>query len=257
MVKLEKNNVKVEFRGVNFCYNEEQILFNVDFKVPSNRITALIGPSGCGKSTLIRCINRMNEVIPMSRMDGQVLYNKENIYDKHVDVVELRRRIGMVFQKPNPFPMSIFDNVAYGLRLQNVKDKSMIRETVKESLVKADLWVEVKDRLDLSAFRLSGGQQQRLCIARALAVNPDVILLDEPCSALDPIATARIESLLKKLKKEETIVIVTHNMHQARRISDYTCYLFGGKIIEYSETEEIFNNPQNKLTKDYISGEFG
>jgi len=254
---MEKNNVKISIEDLNFWYNSKQILFNIDLKLYSKKITALIGPSGCGKSTLLRCINRMNDLIPISKFDGKIFYNNEDIYEKNTDVIELRKKVGMVFQKPNPFPMSIFDNVAYGLRIQNMTDKNKIKQIVKESLEKADLWEEVKDRLNLSAFRLSGGQQQRLCIARSLAINPEIILLDEPCSALDPLATAKIESLLRKLKDERTIIIVTHNMHQAKRISDYTCYLLNGKVIEYSGTAEMFDNPKNKLTKDYIQGVFG
>jgi phosphate transport system ATP-binding protein len=199
----------------------------------------------------------MNDLISISKIKGEIIYEGSNIYNEDIDAVDLRKKIGMVFQKPNPFPMSIFDNIAYGLRLQGIKDKKEISRIVKESLEKADLWDEVKDRLDTSAFRLSGGQQQRLCIARALAINPDVILLDEPCSALYPIATAKIESLLKKLKNEKTIIIVTHNMHQARRISDYTCYLLDGRIIEYAQTKNLFRSPENKLTKRYINGDFG
>ncbi|MBD3164506.1 phosphate ABC transporter ATP-binding protein [Candidatus Woesearchaeota archaeon] len=248
---------KIEFRNVNFSYAEKQILFDVSLKIISKKITALIGPSGCGKSTLLRCINRMNDLIPFAKLEGDILYEDRNIYRKEEDVVELRKKIGMVFQKPNPFPMSIFDNVAYGLRVQRIKDKKNLKRIVRESLNKADLWEEVKERLSLSAFRLSGGQQQRLCIARALAIQPDVILLDEPCSALDPKSTARIEYLLQKIKHEHTIIIVTHNMHQAKRISDYACYLLNGKVIEYSATQEMFETPKNKLTRDYINGEFG
>ena len=254
---MTAENTQIEFKNTNFWYNSKQILFDISLKIYSNKITALIGPSGCGKSTLLRCINRMNDLIPISKIDGKIFYNNENIYEKNIDVIELRKKIGMVFQKPNPFPMSIFDNVAYGLRVQNINDKNKIKQIVKESLEKADLWDEVKDRLNLSAFRLSGGQQQRLCIARALAIDPEIILLDEPCSALDPLATAKIESLLRKLKNERTIIIVTHNMHQAKRISDYACYLLNGKVIEYSGTAEMFDSPKNKLTKDYINGEFG
>lgn len=251
------DTTKIEFKNVNFWYDKKQTLFDVNFKIPSKRITALIGPSGCGKSTLLRCINRMNDLIKIARIDGKIIYNRKNIYGQDIDVVELRKKIGMVFQKPNPFPMSIFDNVAYGLRLQKIKNKQMIMETVEKSLKEADLWEEVSDRLDVSAFRLSGGQQQRLCIARALAIDPDVVLLDEPCSALDPISTAKIETLLKKLEKERTIVIVTHNMYQAKRISEKTCYLFEGKVIEFNDTKKIFSHAQNKHTRDYIKGEFG
>jgi len=248
---------KIEFRDVNFWYGDKQILERINLKIKPYKITALIGPSGCGKSTLLRCVNRMNDLIANARIEGEVLYDGEDTYHVERDVVELRKRIGMVFQKPNPFPMSIFDNVAYGVKVQTNKTKEEIEKIVEESLKKADLWDEVKERLNSSAFGLSGGQQQRLCIARAIAVNPDIILLDEPCSALDPIATAKIESLLLKLKKDVTIIIVTHNMHQAKRISDYSCYLLNGNIIEYGETKKIFKKPKNKSTKDYINGEFG
>jgi phosphate transport system ATP-binding protein len=248
-------NLKVDIKKLNFWYGQKQVLFNVDLKVFNKKITSLIGPSGCGKSTLLRCINRMNDLIDSSKLKGKINYNGKDIYN--IDPVELRKKIGMVFQKPNPFPMSIFDNIAYGLKVQNIKNKNKIKKIVRESLEKADLWEEVHDRLKLSAFGLSGGQQQRLCIARSLAINPEVLLLDEPCSALDPIATAKIESLLKKLKKETTIIIVTHNMHQAKRISDNTCYLLNGKVIEFSKTKQLFSIPKNKLTEDYINGEFG
>ncbi len=248
---------KIQIKDLDFWYNSKQILFDINMNLYANRITALIGPSGCGKSTLIRCLNRMNDLIPISRINGEILYNNEDIYGDKTDVVSLRKKIGMVFQKPNPFPMSIFDNVSYGLRLQNGHSQDEIKRAVKESLEKADLWQEVKDRLNISAFRLSGGQQQRMCIARALAVSPDVLLLDEPCSSLDPISTAKIEDLLKKLKDRHTIIIVTHNMQQARRISDYTCYLLNGRVVEYSDTKKIFEKPKNKLTSDYIKGKFG
>lgn len=248
---------KVNVKKVNFWYGTKQILFDADLKVFPNKITALIGPSGCGKSTLLRCMNRMNDLIKGAKIEGKIEYDSKDIYHKDVDVTDLRKRVGMVFQKPNPFPMSIFENVAYGLKVQGMSDSKKIKEIVEKSLKRADLWEEVHDRLDKSAFGLSGGQQQRLCIARALAIDPDVILLDEPCSALDPIATAKIESLLTKLKEKETIIIVTHNMHQAKRISDYTCYLLNGKVIEFEKTKSLFTSPKNKLTKDYINGEFG
>lgn len=254
---LVSHKSKLEIKSLNFWYGEKQILYDINIVLSDNEITALIGPSGCGKSTLLRCINRMNDIVPLSIFSGQIMYEGKNIYDSSVDVVNLRKKIGMVFQKPNPFPMSIFDNVAYGLRIQNLSDKDKIKKKVEQSLRKADLWEEVKDRLDISAFRLSGGQQQRMCIARALAIDPDVILMDEPCSALDPIATAKIEALLKKLKNETTIVIVTHNMQQAKRVSDKTCYLLNGRIVEFSETHELFENPQSDLTKGYIHGDFG
>lgn len=252
-----KNEIKISLKKLNFWYGSNQILFDVSTEFFSNKITALIGPSGCGKSTLLRCLNRINEFVPYSRLDGSVIFKGKHIYEKDVDAVDIRKKIGMVFQKPNPFPMTIFDNVAYGLRIQNIKEREKLNEIVKESLEKAELWEEVKDRLNLSAFRLSGGQQQRLCIARALAINPEVILMDEPCSALDPIATSKIEKLMKSLKKEHTIIIVTHNMQQARRVSDYTCYLHNGKIIEKGKTDKIFSSPRQKLTKDYINGDFG
>jgi len=249
--------VKIKASDLNFFYGNKQVLFNVNLDIYEKKITALIGPSGCGKSTLLRCINRMNDIVDGSKIDGKLFYNGKEIYNDYPDVAELRKKIGMVFQKPNPFPMSIFDNIAYGLKIQGIKDNKKLSEIVEESLKKADLWDEVKDRLHVSAFKLSGGQQQRMCIARALAIKPDLILLDEPCSALDPIATAKIESLLKKLKDEITIIIVTHNMHQAKRVSDYTCYLLDGKIIEYSDSSKLFSNPRNILTKRYINGEFG
>ena len=249
--------IKIKADNLNFFYGNKQVLFNVNLEIYKRKITALIGPSGCGKSTFLRCINRMNEIINNSKVEGKLIYDEKDIYKDYEDVSILRKQIGMVFQKTNPFPMSIKDNVAYGLKVQGIKNKEKLREIVEESLKKADLWNEVKDRLDISAFRLSGGQQQRLCIARVLAINPDIILLDEPCSALDPIATAKIEHLLKKLKEETTIIIVTHNMHQAKRISDYTCYLLDGKVIEYSETSKLFSTPKNILTERYINGEFG
>ncbi|MFH1173599.1 MAG: phosphate ABC transporter ATP-binding protein PstB [archaeon] len=241
---------------VSVWYDEKQILYEVSMVIPKKKITALIGPSGCGKSTLLRCLNRMNDLVLSAKVRGNILYRRKNILLPTTDVVELRRNIGMVFQKPNPFPMSVFENVAYGVRLQHAS-KDYIERIVRQSLEKADLWEEVKDKLHVSAFKLSGGQQQRLCIARALAIQPDVILLDEPCSALDPIATAKIERLLIKLKEEKTIIIVTHNMHQARRISDYTAYLLHGKLVEYGPTKQLFSKPKDKLTKDYLNGAFG
>jgi len=248
---------KIEISSLNFFYGDKQILFDVDLKIPKNKIVSLIGPSGCGKSTLLRCLNRMNDLVSGSKVNGKIMYGENNLYASDADVVEIRKKIGMVFQKPNPFPMSIFDNISYGLRIQGEKDKRKMKEVVVNVLKDVDLLDEVKSRLNSSAFRLSGGQQQRLCIARCLAISPDVILLDEPCSALDPISTAKIESLLLKLKKDYTIVIVTHNLAQAQRISDYTCYMLNGKIIEYSATEELFDSPKQKLTADYINGKFG
>ncbi len=248
---------KVETKNLNFYYGNNQALKNINIVCPVNQVTAIIGPSGCGKSTFIRTLNRMNDVIPGTKIEGEVLLDGENIYSPKVDVVEIRRRVGMVFQKPNPFPKSIFDNVAYGLRINGLKNKRKIEEIVEKSLKNAALWDEVKDRPKENAFTLSGGQQQRLCIARALAVEPEVILFDEPCSAIDPIATAKIEDLIQKLKKNYTVIIVTHNMQQAARVSDYTAFMMMGELIEFDKTDKIFTNPSNKLTEDYITGRFG
>jgi len=244
--------------GLNAWFREIQALKDIHIKIEKNIVTAVIGPSGCGKSTFIRCINRMHEVVPGARVSGNVFLDGKNIYGPGVDPVQIRRKVGMVFQRPNPFPfMSIFDNVASGLRLNGVKDRGKIAEAVEKSLKMAALWDEVKDCLHKSGTSLSGGQQQRLCIARALAVEPDVILMDEPCSALDPTATLKIEELIQELKKNYTIVIVTHNMQQAARISSYTAFLLEGRVIEYDLTEKIFTNPKEKLTEDYITGRFG
>jgi phosphate transport system ATP-binding protein len=248
---------KLEVRNLNFFYGDKQALKAINLACPTNRVTAVIGPSGCGKSTLIRALNRMNDVIPGVRVQGQVLLDREDIYAPQVDVVDLRRRVGMVFQKPNPFPKSIFDNVAYGLRINGLKNQRRLSEVVEKSLREAALWDEVKDRLEDNAFALSGGQQQRLCIARALAVEPEVILFDEPCSAIDPIATARIEDLIQKLKMSYTVVIVTHNMQQAARVSDFTAFMMLGELIEFDRTDKVFTNPAQKLTEDYITGRFG
>lgn len=248
---------KIEARNLDFFYGNNKALKNISLICPDNKVSALIGPSGCGKSTFIRSLNRMNDVIPGTRVEGEVFINGENIYAPKIDVVEIRRRVGMVFQKPNPFPKSIFDNVAYGLRINGMRDKKKIERIVEKSLQEAALWDEVKDRLGDNAFSLSGGQQQRLCIARALAVEPEIILFDEPCSAIDPIATAKIEDRIQKLKKSYTVVIVTHNMQQAARVSDYTAFLMMGELVEYGETSQIFTNPANKLTEDYITGRFG
>lgn len=248
---------KIETKNLNFYYGNNHALININIGCPANQVTAIIGPSGCGKSTFIRTLNRMNDVIPGRKIEGEVLLDEENIYSPKVDVVEIRRRVGMVFQKPNPFPKSIFDNAGYGLRINGLRNKRKIEEIVEKSLKNAALWDEVKDRLDKNAFTLSGGQQQRLCIARALAVEPEVILFDEPCSAIDPIATAKIEDLIQKLKENYTVVIVTHNMQQAARVSDFTAFLMLGELIEYGETGKIFTNPKNKLTEDYITGRFG
>ena len=248
---------KMATLNLDFYYNGFQALQDVTLDFYSHLVTALIGPSGCGKSTLLRCLNRMNDLIPLTRVEGRVLLDNEDIYASRVDVVEIRRRVGMVFQKPNPFPKTIFDNVAYGLRVNGVKDKTYITERVEQSLKQAVLWDEVSDRLQDSALDLSGGQQQRLCIARALAVEPEVLLMDEPCSALDPIATQKIEELIHELKKRYTIIIVTHNMQQAARVSDYTGFMYLGKMIEFDETKRIFTRPNEKQTEDYITGRFG
>jgi len=245
---------KMESRNLNLWYGDNHALKDISIGIPENQITALIGPSGCGKSTFIRCLNRMNDLVDIVRIEGEILYNGVNIYDRETDVVELRKNIGMVFQKPNPFPMSIYDNTAYGPRIHGVKNVDKI---VEESLEKAALWEEVSDRLDKPAMGLSGGQQQRLCIARALAMKPDVILFDEPCSALDPLSTAKIEELMDELRGSYTQVIVTHNMQQAARVSDYTAYFLLGELIEFGETKEIFENPKKKSTEDYITGRFG
>ncbi len=243
--------------GLNLFYGSKQALFDVNLKVAKNTVMAFIGPSGCGKSTLLRCLNRMNDLIEGVRIDGEVRIGDSNIYEPGVDVISLRKRTGMVFQKSNPFPKSIYENVAYGLRIQGVRDRRILDEAVESSLQAAGLWDEVKDRMRESALSLSGGQQQRLCIARALAVNPEVLLMDEPCSALDPIATSRIEELIFELKKKFTIVIVTHNMQQAARASDFTAFFWLGKLIESGLTEKMFTNPRERTTEDYITGRFG
>jgi len=247
----------LQIQGLNLFYGEKQALHDVDMVIPKQRVTAYIGPSGCGKSTLLRCINRMNDLVDGVRIDGQILLDEQNIYDKSVNVADLRRRVGMVFQKPNPFPKSIYENVAYGLRLQGVKDRRTMDEVVENALKSAALWDEVKDRLHDSAFGLSGGQQQRLVIARAIAIEPEVLLLDEPASALDPISTLKIEELIYELKNKYTIVIVTHNMQQAARVSDYTAFMYMGKLIEYGDTNTLFTNPHQKQTEDYITGRYG
>jgi phosphate transport system ATP-binding protein len=252
---MEQTKIQVE--QLSFYYGLQRALSNVSMSIPANRVTGLIGPSGCGKSTFLRCLNRMNDIIPNTRVEGVVRLDGENVYDRSMDVVKLRCRVGMVFQKSNPFPKSIFDNVAYGLRVNRWKDKKAIEERVEQSLRSAAIWDEVKDRLRDSALDLSGGQQQRLCIARALAIRPEVILMDEPASALDPIATARIEDLIQDLKREYTIVIVTHNMQQAARVSDHTAFFYLGELVEFDETEVIFTNPRQTKTEDYVTGRFG
>lgn len=248
---------KMEVKDLDFYYGDFQALKNINMPIGENKITAMIGPSGCGKSTFLRTLNRMNDLIEGSKVEGKVLLDGENIYGQDVDVVELRKKVGMVFQQPNPFPKSINDNVAYGPQIHGLKDKNRMEELVEESLRRAALWAEVKDRLDDSALGLSGGQQQRLCIARALAVKPEVLLMDEPASALDPVATARIEELMEDLKEDYTIVIVTHSMSQAARISDKTGFFLMGELIEFDDTVKIFENPSDQRTEDYITGRFG
>jgi phosphate transport system ATP-binding protein len=250
--------IKIGIEDVDFAYGNHQVLFDFDLDIPERAVTAFIGPSGCGKTTLLRCINRMNDLIDGARItQGSISINGIDINTPYVDVVDLRRRVGMVFQKSNPFPKSIYDNIAYGLRIAGVSKRSRIDEAVEKSLRSAALWDEVKDRLEANAFGLSGGQQQRLCIARALAVEPDVVLMDEPCSALDPIATAKVEELIYQLKRDYTIVIVTHNMQQAGRVSDHTAFFYLGRLIEFGSTAKIFSNPSEKQTEDYITGRFG
>lgn len=246
----------IEVEDLNLWYGSNQALQDINIKIPSKSVTALIGPSGCGKSTFLRCINRMNDLIKVCHIEGKVKIDNKNIYDEDVDVVDLRKKVGMVFQKPNPFPMSVFDNIAYGPKIHKVPKKD-IKGIVDKTLQDSALYGEVSDRLDSSALDLSGGQQQRLCIARTMAVEPEIILFDEPCSALDPISTNKIEDLILELKKDYTIVIVTHNMQQAARISDYTAFFLMGKIIEFGETNQIFENPREKRTEDYITGRFG
>jgi phosphate transport system ATP-binding protein len=248
---------KIITRDLNFYYGSHLALDNLNLDIPPNQVTAFIGPSGCGKSTFLRCLNRMNETILGTRIEGTVLIDGENIYAPEVDVVDVRRRVGMVFQKSNPFPKTIFENVAYGLRINGLKDRRKISDIVERSLIDAAIWEEVKDRLNESAMGLSGGQQQRLCIARALAIEPEVILMDEPASALDPIATQKIEDLIQKLKVNYTIVIVTHNMQQAARVSDITAFFYLGKLIEVGGTGLIFTKPRLSQTEDYITGRFG
>ena len=238
-------------------YGEKQALFKINMKIPTQRVTAFIGPSGCGKSTLLRCMNRMNDLVDSVRLEGQLLLRNEDVYHRSVNVTDLRRRVGMVFQKPNPFPKSIFENVAYGLRLQGVKNKREIEDRVEWSLKRAALWDEVGNRLQENAFELSGGQQQRLVIARAIAIQPEVLLLDEPASALDPISTLKIEELIFELKSQYTVVIVTHNMQQAARVSDYTAFMYLGELIEFDATDRLFTNPSEKKTEDYITGRYG
>jgi len=248
---------KIEVRNFNFYYGDAKVLHDINLDIPDRQVTAFIGPSGCGKTTFLRSINRMNDIIPGARAEGRIAIDGKELYKPDVDVVALRRKVGMVFQKSNPFPKSIFENVAYGLRIGGLNDRRALDEVVERSLVRAALWDEVKDRLSDSAMALSGGQQQRVCIARALAVDPDILLMDEPASALDPIATQKIEELVYELKTNYTIVIVTHNMQQAARVSDRTAFFMLGKLVEYDDTNDIFMTPKQKLTEDYITGRFG
>lgn len=247
----------MEVNDLNLFYGTKQALIDVNLSINKNAVTALIGPSGCGKSTFLRCLNRMNDLIEDVKIQGKIIYEGQNIFDSNYDVIELRKKVGMVFQSPNPFPMSIYDNIAYGPRIHGIKNKSKLDEIVEKSLKGAALWDEVKDRLKKSALGLSGGQQQRLCIARTLAVEPEVILMDEPTSALDPISTLKVEELMDVLKKDYTVVIVTHNMQQAGRISDNTAFFYNGIVVEYGKTEDIFYKPKDKRTEDYITGRFG
>jgi len=249
--------VKFALNQVNFFYGNSQALFKIDIEIVQNQVTSFIGPSGCGKSTLLRCLNRLNDLVEGARLEGRMLLDGKDIYAPDVDISDLRKRVGMVFQKSNPFPKSIYENVAYGPRLHGIKNRGQLDQIVEEGLKGAGLWDEVKDRLQASALGLSGGQQQRLCIARALAVKPDVLLMDEPCSALDPVATAKIEELLFSLKKDLTVVIVTHNMQQAARVSDWTAFMYIGELVEFGLTRQLFTTPSKKQTEDYITGRFG
>ena len=256
-LNLAAETVAIEVPGLNLYYGDKQALFDVSLNIPKQRVTAFIGPSGCGKSTLLRTFNRMNDLVDGCRVEGEINLDGKNIYRKGEDVAELRRRVGMVFQKPNPFPKSIYENVVYGLRIQGINQKRVLDEAVEWGLKSAALWDEVKDRLHESALGLSGGQQQRLVIARTVAVQPEVLLLDEPCSALDPISTLKVEELIYELKSKYTIVIVTHNMQQAARVSDYTAFMYMGKLIEFGDTDALFTNPAKKQTEDYITGRYG
>ena len=254
---VNNSEYKIIVKNLNVWYGNKHVLINNNISIKQNKITAIMGPSGCGKSTFLRCINRMIELIDEARVEGQIFIDGENIYSDNINVYELRKKVGMVFQKPNPLPKSIFENVAYGLRIHGIKDRRELEERVEKALIDANLFDEVKDRLHTSALALSGGQQQRLCLARALAVEPEIILLDEPASALDPMATAKLEELLEKLKKDYTIIIVTHSIQQAARVSDYVAFLMLGEFIEYGPTEQIFTRPKDKRTEDYLIGKFG
>ena len=254
-IQLKKDKIMIE--NFNHWYGDNHVLKDINMDIKSNLVTAIMGPSGCGKSTLLRSINRINDLIPISRTSGSIYIDGENIFQEEVDVFELRKRVGMVFQKPNPFPMSIYDNIAYAPKLHGVSEKDELDKIVEKSLRGSALWSEVKDRLDESAYSLSGGQQQRLCIARALSINPDIILMDEPCSALDPIATTKIEALMRQLKENYTVILVTHNLQQAARVSEMTAFMYLGEVVEFDNTRDIFENPSNQLTENYITGKFG
>jgi phosphate transport system ATP-binding protein len=247
----------IQTRGLNLWFGDKHVLKDIDIDIQPNKVTALIGPSGCGKTTLIRTFNRMNDIFPSCKIEGEILYHGTNIYSKNVDAITIRTKIGMIFQKPNPFPMSVFENIAYGPKVHGEHNKKILEGIIENSLKQAALWSEINDRLKDSGLSLSGGQQQRLCIARTLAIEPEVILMDEPCSALDPISTAKIEDLINELKKEFTVIIVTHNMQQAARISDYTGFMYLGELVEYGDTIQIFENPKKELTERYITGRFG
>lgn len=248
---------KVAIENLNLWYGDNQVIKNVTMQIEANAVTAIMGPSGCGKSSLLRCLNRMNDLIEGAKVEGKVMFDGQNIYSDDVDVYELRKKVGMVFQRPNPFPKSILENVAFGLKIHGIKDRRLIEEKVEKALIDANLWDEVKDKLSASAFDLSGGQQQRLCIARAIAIEPEVLLMDEPASALDPISTAKLEELMEELKLNYTIVIVTHNIQQASRVSDYAAFLMLGELVEFGETGKIFTIPRDKRTENYLTGKFG
>lgn len=256
-LRLQDEELALRVEDLNLFYGANQALYNINMGIPKHRVTAFIGPSGCGKSTLLRCFNRMNDLVDGCRIEGKILLHDEDIYTKRVNVAQLRQRIGMVFQKPNPFPKSVYENVAYGLRIQGINNKRTLDEAVEKALKGAALWDEMKDRLQDNALGLSGGQQQRLVIARAIAVEPEVLLLDEPASALDPISTLKIEELIYELKENYTIIIVTHNMQQAARVSDFTAFMYIGKLVEFSDTDSLFTNPEKKQTEDYITGRYG
>ena len=251
------SNTRISIRSLDLHFGPKHVLKDVSFDIPDRAVTAIMGPSGCGKSTLLRCINRMNDLISTCRITGQILIDRADVYSERTDVIDLRKRVGMVFQKPNPFPKSIFENVAFGLRIHRMGDRNEIRARVEQSLRRANLWEEVRDRLDDSAFSLSGGQQQRLCLARAIAVGPEIVLLDEPASALDPHSTARLEELIVELKSEYTVVIVTHNMQQAARVSDHCAFIMLGELAEWGKTDQVFTRPKDKRTEDFLTGKFG